>query len=114
MVEGQLKLRRWALPLPVAAVACQWLLLFVFLFFLFFAFWKWVFISAIAIPRFLPPWCSWWWWFGAWQLRNLLLDHDTTIMVVVEHKGSVKGNVFLTSPNRGLRFDVSNNVFFKF
>jgi len=51
--------------------------------------------------------------FGAWQLSNLLLDYDTTIMVIVEHMGSVKGNVFLTSPNRGFRFDVNNNLFFK-
>ena len=41
-----------------------------------------------------------------------LLEYNMSIMVVVEHKGSVKGNVFLTSPDR-LLFDVSNNVFFK-
>ena len=30
------------------------------------------------------------------------------------HKGSVKGNVFLTSPDRRLRFDGNLNIFFKF
>jgi len=93
MVERELL--RWGTPRSAAA-GLQFLLLF-------FTLWKREFIVAIPCSfllrllllesqGFLFFWC---------QRRHLLLDHNATNRVVVEHKGSVKGNVFLASHSRG-------------
>jgi len=96
-VKRELRRWWWALLLFAAAVAAAGMQT------LFFALWKWEFVIAISCPlplRLLLLLLELQGYlFSGLQGRHLFYNGNVTNRVRVGQKGSVKGNVFLTSPS---------------